>query len=248
MKPLIGVTACTRILGHSPFHVAGDKYIRAAAEGAGGTPVLIPALGDSLDLSHLLDRLDGLLITGSPSNVHPSHYDGPPSDDPSHHDPDRDATTLPLIRLAIERGVPLLGICRGFQELNVALGGTLHAKVHEVPGMNDHRENESAPLEVQYGPSHPVDLVPGGMLAGLAGTTRVTVNSLHGQGVQRLSPRLTVEATAPDGLVEAARVTGAPAFAVGVQWHPEWQFWENPLSAALFQSFGAAAGQRARRV
>lgn len=247
MKPLIGVTACARMMEHHPFHVAGDKYVRAAGDGAGGTPVLIPALGVALDLSHLLDRLDGLLITGSPSNVHPSHYDGPPSDDPSHHDPDRDATTLPLIRMAVERGVPVLGICRGFQELNVALGGTLHPKVHEVPGLNDHREDSSAPVAVQYGPSHPVDLVPGGLLAELAGTTRVMVNSLHGQGVNRLAPVLTAEAHAPDGLVEAVRVSDAPAFAVAVQWHPEWHYWENPLSTALLRRFGAAAAERARR-
>ena len=143
--------------------------------------------------------------------------------------------------------MPVLGICRGFQELNVALGGTLHPKVHEVPGLNDHREDSSAPVAVQYGPSHPVDLVPGGLLAELAGTTRVMVNSLHGQGVNRLAPVLTAEAHAPDGLVEAVRVSDAPAFAVAVQWHPEWHYWENPLSTALLRRFGAAAAERARR-
>lgn len=245
MKPLIGVTACARLLGDHPFHVAGDKYIRAAADGAGGTPLLIPALGDLLGLADLLDRLDGLLITGSRSNVEPQHYDGPPSAPGTHHDPDRDSTTLPLIRLAIERGVPVLGICRGFQEMNVALGGTLHQRVYEVPGLNDHREDESRPVEVQYGPSHPVRLTADGALAAMIGTDAAMVNSLHSQGIQRLAPGLSVEAVAPDGLVEAVRVTNAPAFAMAVQWHPEWRFWDNPLSAALFRHFGDAAAERA---
>lgn len=243
--PLVGIPACARTLGAHPFHVTGDKYIRAVSDGAGALPLLIPALGDSLDLADLVDRLDGLLITGSASNVAPHLYGGPPSADGTLHDPARDATTLPLIRLALEKGVPLLGICRGFQELNVALGGTLHQRVHEVPGLSDHREDDTAPVEVQYGPAHPVRLTPGGLLARLAGRGEVTVNSVHGQGIDRLAPGLAVEATAPDGLVEAVRVADAPAFAAAVQWHPEWRFWEDPLSAALFAAFGDAAAARA---
>ncbi|HEY0835188.1 MAG TPA: gamma-glutamyl-gamma-aminobutyrate hydrolase family protein [Azospirillum sp.] len=241
------MTACARVLGAHPFHVAGDKYVRAVAEGAGAMPLLIPALGDALDIPDLLGRLDGILVTGSPSNVEPHHYGGPPSAEGTPHDPARDSTTLPLIRAALDAGVPLLGICRGLQELNVAVGGTLHPAVHDVPGLDDHREDDSEPVEAQYGPAHPVRLSPGGWLARLAGAAEVRVNSLHGQGIARLGPGLAVEATAPDGLVEAIRVESAPAFALAVQWHPEWRFWEDPLSAALLDAFGRAAAERAAR-
>lgn len=247
-KPLIGVTACARMLGDHPFHVTGDKYVRAVAEGADAMPLLIPALGDVLDIADLVGRLDGVLVTGSRSNVEPHHYGAPPSAEGTLHDPARDSTTLPLIRTAIAMGMPVLGICRGLQEMNVALGGTLHAAVHDVPGLNDHREDGSGPVEVQYAPSHPVRLTPGGQLAGLVGRAEAYVNSLHGQGIARLAPGLVVEATAPDGLVEAIRVEAAPAFALAVQWHPEWRFWEDELSSALFRAFGeAAAGRAARR-
>lgn len=248
VKPLIGVPACARMIGEHPFHVAGDKYVRAVSDGAGGVPLLIPALGPALDIDDLVGRLDGLLVTGSPSNVEPHHYNGPASAPGTLHDPARDATTLPLIRAALDMGVPLLGICRGLQELNVALGGTLHQRVHEVPGFSNHREDKEAPLSVQYGPAHTVRLTPGGVLAGLAGgAADVRVNSLHGQGIDDLASGLAVEATAPDGLVEAVRVAGAPAFALAVQWHPEWRFWEDPLSTALLRAFGTAAAERARR-
>lgn len=246
-QPLIGIPACARMMGGHPFHVTGDKYVRAVSDGAGALPLLIPALGDGLDLPGLLARLDGLLITGSASNVAPHLYGGPPGSDDTLRDPARDATTLPMLRLALEMGVPLLGICRGCQELNVALGGTLHQRVHEVPGLSDHREDDTAPVEVQYGPAHPVRLTPGGVLAHLAGGDSLMVNSVHGQGIDRLAPGLTVEATAPDGLVEAVCVADAPAFAVAVQWHPEWRFWENPFSTALFAALGEAAAGRARR-
>jgi putative glutamine amidotransferase len=247
-KPLIGIPACTRAIGEHPFHVCGDKYVRAVSDGAGCVPLLIPALGGTLDLDDLVGRLDGLLITGSPSNVEPHRYGGEPSEPGTLHDPARDATTLPMILAALDMGVPLLGICRGFQELNVALGGSLHQRVHEIPGYTNHREDKSAPLAVQYGPSHRVHLTPGGILAGLAnGADTVTVNSLHAQGLDRLADGLTVEARAEDGLVEAVRVTSAPAFALAVQWHPEWRFWDNPLSAALLRRFGAAAAEHAQR-
>lgn len=247
-KPLIGVPACFRSIGESPFHVCGDKYVRAVSDGAGGVPLLIPALGGALEMEDLVGRLDGLLITGSPSNVEPHRYGGPASEPGTLHDPARDATTLPLILAALEMGVPLLGICRGFQELNVALGGTLHQRVHEIPGYTNHREDKSAPLTVQYGPSHRVHLTPGGVLAGLAnGAGSVMVNSLHAQGLDRLANGLSVEAHADDGLVEAVRVTAAPAFALAVQWHPEWRFWEDSLSTALLHAFGQAAAAHAQR-
>jgi len=241
--PLVGIPACTREIGSHPFHVAGDKYVRAVSQGAGALPLVIPALGDWFDLDDLVARLDGLLFTGSPSNVHPSHY-GRAEEGVPPHDAPRDATTLPLIRKALAADLPILFICRGFQELNVALGGTLLPRVHECPGMADHREDKNAPLDVQYGPAHPVRLVPGGHVARITGRTELQVNSLHGQGIDRLAPGLAVEATAPDGLIEAVRVDGA-AFALGFQWHPEWRFWENPDSAALLKAFGQAVAARA---
>jgi putative glutamine amidotransferase len=184
------------------------------------------------------------MFTGSYSNVEPYHYSGPPSDPGTLHDPARDATTLPLIRKAVASGIPVLGICRGFQEMNVAFGGTLHQKVHEVEGRRDHREDTTRELDVQYGPAHEVALEPGGTLQSLTGQDRIQVNSLHSQGIDRLGPGLAVEARAPDGLIEAFRVEHAKSFAVAVQWHPEWKAMSNPVSRALFAAFGAAARAR----
>jgi putative glutamine amidotransferase len=245
-RPLIGIPADRRMLGLHPYHVVGDKYARAVLDAAGGLPLLIPALAEELGLDELLARLDGLMFTGSHSNVEPHHYSGPPSEPGTLHDPARDATTLPLIRKAVASGVPVLGICRGFQEINVAFGGTLHQKVHEVEGRHDHREDTSLELDVQYGPAHEVVLERGGSLHALTGQERIQVNSLHSQGVDRLGPGLAVEARALDGLVEAFRVEHAKSFAVAVQWHPEWKAMSNPFSRALFAAFGAAARERMR--
>jgi putative glutamine amidotransferase len=245
-RPVIGLPADRRMIGHHPFHAVGEKYIRAVAEAADAIPLLIPSLGEQLELDEVLAHVDGVLFTGSPSNVEPHHYRGSASSAGTLHDPHRDATTLPLIPRAVANGLPVLGICRGFQEMNVAFGGTLHQKVHEVAGMIDHRDDESLPLEEQYGPAHEVTLEPGGLLRGLAGTDRVRVNSLHSQGVDRLGSRLAVEARAPDGLVEAFRVKDAPRFALAVQWHPEWKVMSNSFSRALFAAFGAASREHAR--
>ena len=241
VRPVIGIPADRRVLGQHPFHVVGEKYARAVLDGARALPLLIPAFAEELGMDELLERVDGLVFTGSPSNVEPHHYSGPPSDPGTLHDPERDATTLPLIRKAVAAGIPVLGICRGFQEMNVAFGGTLHQKVQEVDGYFDHRDDESQPLEVQYGPAHEVILEPHGLLHRFGGTDRITVNSLHAQGVDRLGEGLSIEARAPDGLIEAFRVASAPAFAVAVQWHPEWKVSSNSFSRALFEAFGAAA-------
>jgi putative glutamine amidotransferase len=221
--------------------MVGEKYIRAVAEGAGAVPILLPALGSEADLRAVLEACDGLLLSGSPSNVEPHHYGGPASEPGTLHDPDRDATTLPLIPQAVAAGLPVLAICRGFQEMNVAYGGTLWQRVHEVEGHFDHRDDESQPLDKQYGPAHEVLLEPGGLLRNIAGSERITVNSLHWQGVQTLGKGLQVEARAPDGLVEAFSDAAAPGFALGVQWHPEWQFEKHAFSRALFGAFGEAS-------
>ncbi len=246
-KPVIGIPADRRIIAPHPFHAVGEKYIEAIVAGAGGVPMLLPVLGDGLPVAELLGPLDGLFLTGSPSNVEPKHYAGEASRPGTLHDPHRDATTLPLIHAALDAGLPLFAVCRGFQEMNVALGGTLHQHVHEVPGFQNHKEDPEDPLEDQYAPAHPVTLVEGGLLRQLAGSDRVTVNSLHGQGVARLAMGVTVEALADDGLVEAFRVDGSHDFALAVQWHPEWRVRENPFSLALFGAFGDACRERAER-
>ena len=235
------------MIGLHPFHAVGEKYINAVVLAAGALPLLVPALGpQALDFDELLDAVDGLLLTGSPSNVEPHHYSGPAADPGTLHDPERDATTLPLIPRAIEAGVPVLGICRGFQEMNVAFGGTLVQKLHERPGHLDHRENKDDPLERQYGPAHEVRLAEGGLLRALAGTDSIRVNSLHSQGIESLGAGLAVEARATDGVIEAFRVERAPRFALAVQWHPEWQVMSNSFSRALFAAFGAASRERAQ--
>ena len=245
-KPVVGIPACRKHIAPHMFHAVGEKYIAAVAAGAGGLPMLIPALGGGLPIARVLQSVDGLLFTGSPSNVEPHHYDGEPSEEGTHHDPHRDATTLPLMGAAIEAGVPVFAICRGFQEMNVVFGGTLHQKVQDVPEKRDHREDSTRPMEEQYGPAHDVRLTEGGLLQGLIGESVIRVNSLHAQGVDRLGEGLIVEAVAGDGLVEAFRVADAPSFALAVQWHPEWQVMRNPQSLAIFEAFGDACRKRAR--
>ena len=232
------------MIGPHPFHAVGEKYIAAVVQAADCLPLLIPVLETPLDVTEILARVDGIFFPGSPSNVEPQRYAGVASAPGTLHDPHRDATTLSLIPRAVARGIPVFGVCRGFQEMNVAFGGTLHQRVHEVQGLEDHREDKEQPLDVQYGPAHDVVLEPGSLLRKIAGQERVSVNSLHGQGVDQLAPDLAVEARAPDGLVEAFRVKSAPNFALAVQWHPEWKVMSNPFSSALFAEFGKAARQR----
>jgi putative glutamine amidotransferase len=245
-RPLIGISADRRMVGAHPFHMVGEKYARAVLDASDAAPVMIPALAEELRFDELLQRLDGLVFTGSPSNVEPRLYQGLPSAPGTLHDPARDATTLPLIRKAVKAGVPVFGICRGFQEMNVAFGGTLHQNLHEIPGYLDHRDDTTQPLEVQYGPAHEVTLEPGGLLRTLSDGDRIQVNSLHHQGIDQLGGELAVEARAPDGVIEAFRVREAQRFAVAVQWHPEWRVMGNPFSRALFAAFGQASRERAQ--
>jgi putative glutamine amidotransferase len=238
--PLIGIPCCIRSINERLFHTVNERYPNALTDAAGCLPVIIPSIGPKIDCGALLDGLDGLLLTGSPSNVEPSHYGGPPSQEGTLHDPDRDATTLPLIREAVRRDLPVLAICRGIQELNVALGGTLHQRVHEVPGRLNHRSPRGEmPLDQRYGPAHGVVLTQGGLFYRLAGTDELMVNSLHSQGIDQPAPGLIVEAVAPDGQIEAVSMPGA-RFVVGVQWHPEYKPLENPFSRALFSAFSQA--------
>jgi len=244
-KPIIGVPADRRVIAPHPFHMAGEKYLKAVTDAANAIPLIIPVLADDLEIDELVDQVDGVLLTGSPSDIEPHHYGGDSDDPGALRDPHRDALTLPIARHALDTGVPLLAVCRGFQELNVVLGGTLHQKVSDVPGYHNHKEDPDEPLDVQYGPSHPVMLVAGGLLSRLAGAEEVSVNSLHRQGVKKLADGVTVEAVADDGLIEAFSVDSAKAFALAVQWHPEWQAAKNEFSSAIFRAFGDASRERA---
>jgi putative glutamine amidotransferase len=237
-KPIVLVPACNRMVGQHPFHIAGKKYVDAVRL-AGAQPLVVPtAQPDEID--DLLAIAHGVLLTGSPSNVHPSHYDEDVVDPALPLDPDRDAWTLPLVRKVLERGMPLFAICRGTQETNVALGGSLHQAVHDVGPYADHRAPKDASAEVQYGLSHTVTVERGGVLEQLLGARTFEVNSVHGQAVNRLADGLRVEARAPDGLVEAFSVATAPGFTLCLQWHPEWQAATNPVSMQLLEAFGRA--------
>lgn len=239
-RPLVGVISDRRMQGPHPFHMVGEKYLQAVADAAGAYPVGLPVLAEGFDVLDILDRLDGLFLTGSPSNVEPRHYLGDPSEPGTWHDPERDLAALALIPAAIRVGMPLLAVCRGFQEMNVSFGGSLHQMVHEQPGYGMHKENEQDPLDVQYSPSHKVSFTPGGLLERITGVAGATVNSLHSQGVDLLGDGLQVEAVAGDGLVEGFTVRDAPGFTLAVQWHPEWKVLANPVSSAIFRAWGDA--------
>jgi putative glutamine amidotransferase len=251
VSPIVGVVCDRAKIGDHAFHMVGEKYIDALREGAGALPVLIPALTPPLEPAQILASVDGLLFTGSSSNVAPRHYGGAAARRNTRLDEARDATAIPLMRAAEAAAMPMLCICRGFQELNVAFGGTLHQHLHEVAGFSDHRAGDRKhDLEEQYAPIHDVRVTPGGMLAELlpeltpSGSFRV--NSLHGQGIDRLASPLRVEAEAPDGAIEAVSMDSAPGFLLGVQWHPEWRHTENPVSRAIFAAFGEALRLAAR--
>ncbi len=243
--PLIGVTACRiRTEAHAQQRVT-EKYVTVIVEEVGACPVMIPALESGMHPEVLVRRLDGILLTGSPSNVDPQHYQGTPSENPEEHDPARDAVTLPLIRAAVAAGVPILGLCRGIQEMNVAFGGSLMQRIHDDPARLDHRMRRDAPFDLKYRKAHPIALTPGGLLEAIAGPGPHMVNSLHGQGIERPGGRVRVEATAPDGIVEAISILDAPGFALGVQWHPEWPRPCAGIDRAIFRAFGEAVRSRA---
>ena len=239
-RPLIVVSADHRRIDPHDWHMTATTYVDAAADIAGLTPLLLPALAERLDITGLLAQIDGVLLTGSRSNVHPEEYGVAPATEYEPYDRLRDRTTLPLIRQAIAQGVPLLAICRGFQELNVALGGTLHTEIQTLPGRMDHRGPKSTDNDVRYGIRQPVYVENNGCLGRILNPGEVQVNSLHRQGVARLADDLTIEAHAPDGVVEAVSVRGAPGFVLGIQWHPEYWAASDHPSRQIFEAFGAA--------
>jgi putative glutamine amidotransferase len=246
LSPLVGFPSDTYENSGFLFHSLGDKYVRAVAEVSKCTPVMIPSIMDVLDIDDLLGNFDGLLVTGAPSNVHPPHYGEEPTADHEPYDHHRDAATLKIIRTSIERGIPLFCVCRGFQELNVALGGSLETELQRGDGRLDHRAPKSDDVDVRYAPAHRIAIAQGSMLERLLGKRETMVNSIHRQGVKKLAPGLNAEATAPDGIIEAVSVKGAKAFAFGTQWHPEFKAAKNPDSVKLFTAFGDACRAHAR--
>jgi len=245
--PVVGIACDRRMIGDHAFHVVGEKYIAAVRDGAGVLPFLIPVLDPPITPDQLLPHVDGLLFTGSLSNVAPHHYGGHEPRDPKLLDEARDASTLPLMRIAEKTAMPMFAICRGFQELNVAFGGTLHQHMDES-GFEDHSVGErKRNLDRAYGPVHDVIVAPGGVLHSLVNLDRFKVNSLHSQGIDRLAPSLRKEAVAPDGAIEAVSMPDAKAFLLAVQWHPEWRHWEDPVSKAMFAAFGDAVRAHAKK-
>jgi putative glutamine amidotransferase len=242
-RPVVVIPACTKVIEEDIFDAVGRKYSAAVAEVAECQPLLVPLGAGTTDIGAVLEIADAILLSGSRSNVAPEHYGREVPIKPDSLDPLRDALTLPLIRAAVERKTPLFAICRGFQELNVALGGSLHQAVHDVNGHKDHRARQDVSLDEAYGPVHPVSLR--GTLRDWVGRDEIMVNSLHWQGIARLADGLKPEAFAEDGLIEAVRGPDEAAFCLGVQWHPEWSAKSNEVSTSLFRRFGAAAKGRA---
>ena len=245
IKPIIGMPSDVFWKDGQMYHSIGEKYLRAVHDVSNCVPVMVPSLGDAHDLDATLDRLDGILMTGALSNVHPPHYGHEPSELHEPYDHQRDATTLKMISKVLDRGMPLFCICRGYQELNVVLGGTLATEIHTAPGRLDHRAPNHDDMDVRYGPVHEISIREGGLLHSILGKTSTRVNTVHRQGIDRLAKGLVVEADAPDGVIEAVRVLGTKGFALGVQWHPEYKAAENPDSVKLFEAFGDAAREYA---
>jgi putative glutamine amidotransferase len=241
-KPLIGISCCSNKLGIHDFQMVADKYINAAVIGSDVIPVLIPALGDNM--VELLSHLDGLYLTGSYSNMEPHHFGGEDLGIEMPRDPRRDSTNLALLKQALAIKLPVLGVCRGFQEMNVALGGTLHQQLFELGDKIEHRENKNDNLEQQYATAHGITLNSAGLLAKITdGQLSQQINSLHGQGVDQLAPALKIEATACDGLIEAFSLADNSSYYLGLQWHPEWQLTEHPFYHQIYQSFGQACAK-----
>ena len=250
-RPLVCVSASVMELENRRHlvHASSAKNIDAVERFAGCVPVMLPPLGDRLHVDSFVERIDGLVLTGGRANVEPHHYDGPPFPDDEPIDPERDATALAMVRACVSAQVPVFGICRGIQELNVALGGSLHYRLHVLEDKDDHRmpRRDDITVEEIFRLRHPVRLAPGGLFERLVGSTEVMVNSLHGQGIDKLADALEVEAITPDGVIEGVRLRNDRTFTVGVQWHAEWKPEEHELSRKLFEEFGRAARACARR-
>lgn len=250
-KPAIFVSASAMEAAHRrhKVHATGERNVESLTQLVDCVPLLLPPLGASIDIADLIAHMDGLVLTGGRANVEPHHYQGDPFPPDEPIDPARDEMVLPLVRACIEHRIPVFGICRGIQEINVALGGTLHYRIHELPGKCDHRmpRHEDVTMEEIFRPNHPVRLTPGGLFESIVSSSQVVVNSLHGQGIDRLADDLETEAIAPDGVIEGVRLKDDPSFTVGVQWHAEFEPEAHALSRGLYEAFGAAAAVRHRQ-
>ncbi|CAN5811515.1 gamma-glutamyl-gamma-aminobutyrate hydrolase family protein [soil metagenome] len=247
-KPVIGIIGNAHLINDQyPAQAVGVSNIEAVADLTGAIPLLVPALPRVAAAAELVEICAGFVFTGGRPNIHPSQYGHEPTEKHGAFDPDRDAVALPLIRECVARGVPVFGICRGFQEFNVAFGGTLHPEIREIPGRMNHRMPPDAPLDEKFALRHVVRLSPGGCFHGILGSHEVMVNSLHGQGILDKGRRIVIEGYAEDETPEAIVIEEAPGFAIAVQWHPEWNAAADPVSRPLFQAFGTAVARRHAR-
>jgi putative glutamine amidotransferase len=249
VRPVVGVTGSHLLAeGTYPVQAAGMRNLEAVAETADCLPIVVPGMPEASEIAELLELCDGFLLTGGRANVHPSHYGHDETEKHGSFDHGRDGVVLPLIVAAVAAGLPVFGVCRGIQEMNVAFGGTLHPEVRELPGKMNHRmpPGEKDPAVI-FAKRHRVDLIPGGVFHGLLGVSEIVTNSLHGQAILEPGARVRIEGVAEDGVIEAVSIAGAARFALGVQWHAEYDSDADPVSRALFRAFGAAARDAAAR-
>lgn len=252
-RPVVGVIANAHIVENRfPAQICGEKNLRAVAEVTGALPLVFASVPDITDIGALLEVVDGIVLTGARANVHPTRFGVEPHAAHEPYDERRDAVALSLAEACVARGVPLLGICRGLQEINVAFGGSLHPEIRELPGRMNHRMPRLPTGEIHPDPTvvfaerHDVTLVRDGVFARIFGCDTIRVNSLHGQGIERPGERVIIEGIAEDGTIEAIRIAEAPSFALGVQWHAEYEAARNPINRALFAAFGEAVHGRCR--
>ena len=240
-RPVVGIIANHHMINDEyPAQASGESNLTAVAEVAEAIPLIIPAMPSVAEIGELIAVLDGVVLTGGRPNVHPELYGHEPTEAHGAFDLNRDNVALPLIRACVDSGVPILGICRGFQEFNVAFGGTLHPEIRELPGRMNHRMPPDGTLEEKFAHRHLVHLIPGGRFHRIFGAEEVLVNTLHGQGIEEPGARIVIEGHAPDGTPEAIHVEGARGFAMAVQWHPEWNAARDPVSRPLYRAFGEA--------
>jgi len=252
-RPVVGVIGnAYRVEGRFPVQAVGERNLRAIAEVAGALPLMFAGCPEITDVGALVDAVDGIVLTGSRANVHPSRFNIEPDAKHEPYDVHRDEVALVLSQACVARGMPLFGICRGLQEMNVAFGGSLHPEIRELPGRINHRMPRLESGEIHPDPTvifadrHEVTLAPGGAFAKILGCEKIRVNSLHGQGILKPGPRVVVEGVAEDGTIEAIRIADAPGFALAVQWHAEYDPQRNPVNRSLFEAFGKALAARSK--
>jgi len=240
-RPVIGIIGNVHLLNEQyKVHAGGSMNSMAIAKVAGGLPLLIPADPELVSVPDLMEACDGFVLTGGRPNVHPEEYGEAATEAHGAFDRARDAIALPLVRACVETGQPFLGICRGFQEVNVAMGGTLYPEIRELPGRMNHRMPPDGTIEEKFALRHEVTVSEGGPFHRVFGATKVMTNTLHGQGIKTAGTRIVIDGHAPDGTPEAIYVDGAPGFTLAVQWHPEWDAANDPVSRPLFAAFGDA--------